>query len=79
MAIIQDGSQYNGLRWVKSSLSFSNGACVEVAELPGKQIAVRDSKNPGGPVFVMSSRTFTQFATTAGQRARALREAPLGS
>jgi hypothetical protein len=36
--------------WVKSSLSFSNGNCVEVANLSG-EIRVRDSKDPRGPVL----------------------------
>jgi uncharacterized protein DUF397 len=34
------------LTWVKSSLSFSNGNCVEVADAPGGQVAVRNSKRP---------------------------------
>jgi hypothetical protein len=37
--------------WVKSSLSFSNGNCVEVAGLPGGRIGVRDSKDVTGPVL----------------------------
>ena len=41
--------------WVKSSLSFSNGNCVEVAELPGGSVGVRNSRHPDGPVL-----TFTQ-------------------
>jgi hypothetical protein len=39
------------LSWVKSSLSYSNSNCVEVASLPGGGIGVRDSKDPGGPVL----------------------------
>ena len=38
-------------RWVKSSFSFANGNCVEVAELPGSWIGIRDSRDPGGPVL----------------------------
>ena len=38
-------------RWVKSSLSFSNGACVEVADLPNAVVGVRHSKDPEGPVL----------------------------
>ncbi len=38
-------------RWIKSSLSFSNGNCVEVAGLPGGQIGLRDSKDAQGPVL----------------------------
>ena len=37
--------------WVKSSLSFSNGNCVEVAELPGGSVGVRNSRDPAGPVL----------------------------
>jgi len=37
--------------WSKSSFSFSNGNCVEVAHLPGGHIGVRDSKDPHGPVL----------------------------
>lgn len=37
--------------WVKSSLSFSNGDCVEVASLSGGGIGVRDSKDTEGPVL----------------------------
>lgn len=39
------------LSWVKSSLSFSNSNCVEVASLPGGGIGVRDSKDPEGSVL----------------------------
>jgi hypothetical protein len=41
----------SGPRWVKSSLSFSNGACAEVADLPGGMVGVRHSKDPSGPVL----------------------------
>jgi hypothetical protein len=37
--------------WIKSSLSFSNGNCVEVASLPDEEVGVRDSKNTEGPVL----------------------------
>jgi hypothetical protein len=36
----------SALSWVKSSLSFSNGNCVEVASLPGDGIGVRNSRHP---------------------------------
>jgi hypothetical protein len=42
--------------WAKSSHSGPNGNCVEVARnLPGI-VAVRDSKNPGGPVLMLTRR-----------------------
>jgi len=37
--------------WVKSSLSFSNGNCVEVADLPDGGVAVRNSRHPEGAVL----------------------------
>ena len=40
-----------GLSWIKSSFSFSNGNCVEVASLPEGGIGVRDSKDPAGPML----------------------------
>ena len=50
-------------RWIKSSHSYSNGNCVEAAALPGGTVAVRDSKNPHGPVLTLTAaqwRAFTQ-------------------
>jgi hypothetical protein len=41
----------SGLKWFKSSFSFSNGNCVKVAGLPGGSVGVRDSRDPGGPVL----------------------------
>ena len=41
----------SGSNWVKSSLSFSNGNCVEVASLPGGGIGVRNSRDSEGPVL----------------------------
>jgi Domain of unknown function (DUF397) len=37
--------------WIKSSLSFSNSNCVEVADLPDGRIGVRHSKDAEGPVL----------------------------
>ena len=37
--------------WVKSSLSFSNGNCVEVASLPDGGVGVRNSRDSEGPVL----------------------------
>ncbi|MFI6390033.1 DUF397 domain-containing protein [Nonomuraea sp. NPDC050540] len=41
-------------QWFKSSFSTPGGECVEVAGLPGMRMAVRDSKNPSGPVLEFS-------------------------
>jgi uncharacterized protein DUF397 len=37
------------LDWVKSSFSYANGNCVEVAGPSDNFIWIRDSKNPDGP------------------------------
>ena len=47
--------------WAKSSFSFSNGNCVEVAELPGGSVGVRDSRDPAGPALLLSPESWTDF------------------
>jgi hypothetical protein len=47
--------------WVKSSRSFSNGNCVEVAELPGGSVGVRHSKDPDGPVLQFTRGAWHAF------------------
>jgi hypothetical protein len=44
-------SEHVDATWAKSSFSFSNGNCIEVAELPGGSVGVRDSRDPAGPVL----------------------------
>jgi hypothetical protein len=46
-------------KWRKSSHSGNNG-CVEVAR-SGDQIAVRDSKDPSGPVLVFTTHEWRAF------------------
>jgi hypothetical protein len=44
--------------WRKSSYSSGGGSnCVEVAVVSGS-VAIRDSKNPDGPVHVVSPESF---------------------
>ena len=46
-------------KWRKSSHSGSNG-CIEVAG-SGDQVAVRDSKDPSGPVLVFTPHEWRAF------------------
>jgi hypothetical protein len=41
----------SGSYWIKSSLSYATGDCVEVTSLPGGQVGVRNSKDSAGPVL----------------------------
>jgi hypothetical protein len=41
----------SGPNWVKSSLSFSNGNCVEVANLTDGGVGVRNSRDVRGAVL----------------------------
>ncbi len=51
-------------RWHKSSYSGNGGSdCLEVARnLPGV-VAVRDSKNPDGPILIISKDEWDSFIT----------------
>jgi hypothetical protein len=49
------------VKWVKSSLSFANGNCVEVASLPRGEVGVRDSKHPARPHLVFTASEWEAF------------------
>jgi Domain of unknown function (DUF397) len=52
-----------GAAWRKSSYSGNNGGdCVEVAGNLHKVVAVRDSKNPDGPMLMFSHGQWRAFA-----------------
>jgi hypothetical protein len=51
-------------QWRKSSHSSANGACVEVIHLP-EAIAVRDSKDPSGPMLVFTPPAWAAFINSA--------------
>jgi hypothetical protein len=53
-------SERLNLAWYKAEYSSANGQCVEVALAAGN-IAIRDSKDPGGPVLVYTRAEFTAF------------------
>lgn len=47
--------------WRKSTRSQSNGQCVEVAANLAEVVAVRDSKDPSGPVLTFTPQQWQLF------------------
>ncbi len=45
-------SELQGAVWQKSRHSNSQGTCVELAALPGGDVAVRNSRFPDGPALI---------------------------
>jgi Domain of unknown function (DUF397) len=57
------------VQWVKSSYSFANGNCVEIATLPDGMVGIRNSKDPHGPVLRFTPDEWNAFlsGTLAGE------------
>ncbi|MFI6162588.1 DUF397 domain-containing protein [Micromonospora haikouensis] len=53
--------------WRKSTKSNGQNACVEVATVD-RAVAVRDSKDPAGPVLIFNHHDWTSFITTTRER-----------
>ena len=49
------------LAWRKAEASQTNGNCVEVAAIAGGGVAVRDSKDPDGPVLRFTAAEWAAF------------------
>ncbi|MCP9213110.1 DUF397 domain-containing protein [Streptomyces cucumeris] len=54
-----------GVTWQKGSASLGDGNCVEVAGLPGGDIAMRNSRFPDGPALVFTSSELKAFIVGA--------------
>ena len=58
--IMLSEAERGALFWLKAHRSTANGQCVEIASTAGK-IAMRDSKDPDGPVLVYTPAEFSAF------------------
>jgi Domain of unknown function (DUF397) len=62
IAMILRSGRGSNLNWIKSSLSYANGNCVQVAGLPDDEIIrIRDSKKPRGPVLKFTPDEWDAF------------------
>ena len=68
---VSGAADSSGRTWKKSSRTYGNGNCVEVAARSGDHVNVRDSKNPEGAMLRFTPAEWTAFL--AG-----LRESGLG-
>ncbi|MFG2128735.1 DUF397 domain-containing protein [Streptomyces sp. NPDC048751] len=60
MAILRGATQ----EWTKSSYSVGNGECVEVKSPTLSALAVRDSKDPQGPVLAFPADAWSAFVAS---------------
>jgi len=51
--------------WVKSSYSGPQGNCVEIAFLAGGEVAMRNSRHPGGAALVFTGAEWEAFLNGA--------------
>lgn len=58
--IILSDAERADLTWVKAQYSGSNGQCVEIASAAGR-VAIRDSKDPDGPILLYTTGEFKAF------------------
>jgi hypothetical protein len=62
--IMLSEAERSALFWLKAQASGGNGACVEIASTIDK-IAMRDSKDPDGPILVYTPTEFSAFLESA--------------
>ncbi|MEU9541460.1 DUF397 domain-containing protein [Streptomyces sp. NPDC056704] len=67
---MENNAILTAVQWHKSSYSGDQGGqCIEIAETLDTTVAVRDSKNPTGPILTIAPAafaTFVSWTTTAG-------------
>jgi hypothetical protein len=51
--------------WRRSGRSNPTGCCVDLAELPGGRVAMRNSRHPDGPALIYSRAQISAFVAAA--------------
>jgi hypothetical protein len=64
MLHVSSANERLNLNWRKAKRSMNNGNCTEVATAAG-MVAVRDSKDPQGPVLLYSPASWASFLNAA--------------
>jgi hypothetical protein len=59
-----DNAASESFAWRKAVRSLGNGNCVEVASVIAG-VAVRDSKDPAGPMLTLDRQSWREFAGAA--------------
>jgi len=67
-----DGLDLSRAAWRTSTHSNNGGACIQVASGSAGLVAVRDSRDPGGPVLAFTTEQWAAFTgTVKGMSGRA--------
>ena len=58
-------SELGGDGWTKPWSGSNGGDCLEAKKLPGGQVALRQSTDPGGPALILQSNEIAAFVRGA--------------